>query len=180
LGLTICYSVLKQHGGAITVSSRSGEGTAVSLYLPVTSQKETEAKSSTISVPVRGKLLVMDDEEMIRQMNQLFLERMGFTVSTAEDGEKAIELYQEALAQGRPFDGVILDLTIRGGMGGKETIQRLLGIDPSVKALLISAYDMDPVFSNFRQFGFMGALAKPYDIFDLSNMVLRVFGPGNN
>ena len=180
LGLTICYSVLKQHGGAITVSSRSGEGTAVSLYLPVTSQKETEAKSSTISVPVRGKLLVMDDEEMIRQMNQLFLERMGFTVSTAEDGEKAIELYQEALAQGRPFDGVILDLTIRGGMGGKETIQRLLGIDPSVKALLISAYDMDPVFSNFRQFGFMGALAKPYDIFDLSNMVLTVFGPGNN
>jgi CheY-like chemotaxis protein len=180
LGLTICYSVLKQHGGAITVSSRSGEGTAVILYLPAAALKEAEEKSSGASAPVRGKLLVMDDEEMIRQMNQLFLERMGFEVSLAEDGEQAVQLFQEALAQGRPFDGVILDLTIRGGMGGKETIQRLLGIDPSVKALLISAYDTDPVFSNFRQFGFMGALAKPYDIFDLSNMVLTVFGPGNN
>ena len=180
LGLTICYSVLKQHGGAITVSSRSGEGTAVILYLPAAALKEAEEKSSGASAPVRGKLLVMDDEEMIRQMNQLFLERMGFEVSLAEDGEQAVQLFQEGLAQGRPFDGVILDLTIRGGMGGKETIQRLLGIDPSVKALLISAYDTDPVFSNFRQFGFIGALAKPYDIFELSDMILKVFGPGNN
>ena len=180
LGLTICYSVLKQHGGAITVSSPSGEGTAVSLYLPAVSLKETATIISATLLPARSRLLVMDDEEMIRQMNQIFLERMGFEVSLAEDGEQAVQLFQEALAQGRPFDGVILDLTIRGGMGGKETIQRLLGIDPSVKALLISAYDTDPVFSNFRQFGFIGALAKPYDIFELSDMILKVFGPGNN
>ena len=105
----------------------------------------------------------MDDEEMLRNLARQMLERMGYTVETVGDGLKAIEKYKKRKDSSEPFDAVILDLTIKGGMGGEKTIQELLKIDPNVKAIVSSGYFNDPVMSDFEKYGFMGTLSKPYE-----------------
>ncbi|MBA4394192.1 MAG: hypothetical protein C0407_11625 [Desulfobacca sp.] len=180
LGLTICLSVIKKHGGIITATSKVAEGTTFHIYLPA-AWKAVQGDSGWKGLsPGKGKILAMDDEEMVRTMIWSLLSRMGYQVELAENGEKAIEIYQKARDLGYPFDGVILDLTVRGGMGGKEAIRKLEKIDPEVKAIVSSGYADDPVIQNFEQYGFKGVLTKPYLISDLCEILSKVLKTGES
>ncbi len=176
LGLTICHSVIQKHGGSITADSKTSKGTTIQIYLPaLRNGKEEEPVVPAVSTG-SGRILVMDDVEMIRNLVGEILPRLGYEVELVEDGEKALESYRQAKAHGQSFDAVILDLTVRGGMGGKETIQELIKIDPLVKAIVLSGYYNDPVVQNYEQYGFMGALSKPFLINDLSEILSRIIG----
>jgi DNA-binding response OmpR family regulator/signal transduction histidine kinase len=164
LGLSIAYSIIKRHGGELKVESEEGVGTICHIYLPVadTQEKGETAPGSTAPVK-RGSILVMDDEDMLREMLEQLLTRIGFKeVVLVKDGREAIAFFLSAREAGKPFDIVMLDLTIKEGMGGVETIQVLREIDPSVKAILCSGYSNDPIMSDFRAHGFVGALVKPF------------------
>ena len=176
LGLTICHSVIQKHGGSITADSKTSKGTTIQIYLPALRKgKEEEPVVPAVSTG-SGRILVMDDVEMIRNLVGEILPRLGYEVELVEDGEKALESYRKAKAHGQSFDAVVLDLTVRGGMGGKETIQELVKIDPLVKAIVLSGYHNDPVVQNYEQYGFMGALSKPFLINDLSEILSRIIG----
>ena len=161
LGLSIVYSIVKAHAGYISVESETGVGTTFTIYLPASEKKieEKEIEDDTF-IAGEGKILLMDDEEIIRETAEQLLTYKGYTVECAKDGEEAIELYKKAMIASEPFDAVILDLTVRGGMGGKEAIRRLLEIDPNVKAIVASGYSNDPVLANFSAYGFSGVFAK--------------------
>ena len=116
----------------------------------------------------------MDDEQIIRDVAGEILKHLGYDVAFAEDGAAAIEVYREAKESGKPFDAVILDLTIRGGMGGKEACEQLHLLDPEVKAIVSSGYSNDPVMTNFKQYEFVGAIAKPYNMKEISEILRRV------
>jgi CheY-like chemotaxis protein len=123
------------------------------------------------SIMREARILVMDDEELVRELASSILASIGYRADTAINGSETINLYKEAMDSSNPFDAVILDLTIPGGMGGKETIQRLLEIDPEVKAIISSGYSNDPVLANFQEYGFKGVIAKPYGTRELSVVV---------
>ena len=122
----------------------------------------------------KGRILVMDDEEAVREVAGNMLKFLGYKVEFARDGTEAIELYKKAKESEEPFDAVILDLTVPGGMGGKEAIQKLLEIDPKVKAIVSSGYSIDPIMSNFKKYGFRGVVAKPYKVKELSEMLYKI------
>ncbi len=124
-----------------------------------------------MSVPVTGKVLLMDDEERIRTVTGQILKMLGYEAELAPNGEEAIRMYREAMEAGSPFTAVILDLTIPGGMGGKEAIRKLLEIDPHVKAIVSSGYSSDPTMSRFREHGFSGIVAKPYRVAELKKVL---------
>ncbi len=167
LGLSVCHSIVEKHDGLITAESELGVGTTFFIYLPA-SKKEV-ALPEPATTPESGlpdigkrKILIMDDEEMVRHVAGLMLSQLGHDAEFAEDGTKAIELYKQAKESGKPFDAVILDLTNQFGMGGKEAIVKLLEIDPNVKGIISSGYSNDPIMANFKQYGFSGAMPKPY------------------
>ena len=165
LGLTISHSIVHQHGGALTVESTAGVGTTFHLYLPATRLPLAPPPSAPAEpVACSGRILVMDDEAGLRETVQLALEHAGYAVTLAAEGGTAIDLYQKARAEGRPFDAVLLDLTVRGGLGGLETMQALLQLDPAVKAVVMSGYAQETVLRDYAQHGFRGALPKPFDI----------------
>ncbi len=176
LGLASSYSIIQKHNGYITVESEMGVGTTFHIYLPASTEKTliTEKKEEATPIMGNGRILVMDDESHIRDLTAAVLSKLGYSVSTSMDGAEAIRLYQEAENSGRPYDAVIVDLTIPGGMGGKETVERLMEIDPNVKAIVSSGYSTDPVMSNFREYGFQGVIAKPYKIMELSAVLHEV------
>jgi PAS domain S-box-containing protein len=174
LGLATSYSVIKRHDGYITVESSLGAGSTFHIYLP--------ASQKTVSDPGerrkrlftgRGRVLVMDDEDIMRLIVGNMLEELGYAADFAEDGEKALAKYGSAREEGHPFDAVIIDLTIRGGMGGADCIKGLLALDPEVKAIVSSGYYDDPVMSNYRVLGFKGVITKPYQIEDLSEILYK-------
>jgi PAS domain S-box-containing protein len=175
LGLTVAYSIIDKHNGRMTVESELGHGTTFTIYLPASdkpaSQPADEEKRLFIG---KGKILVMDDEEFIRDVATQMLSKIGYEVSVAHDGDQAIEMYGQAQNSGEPFDIVIMDLTIPGGMGGKEAIRKLKKLDPNVKALVSSGYSNDPIMSNFRDYGFQGVVKKPYRIQDMSDALRAV------
>ena len=119
----------------------------------------------------------MDDEEVVRKLVRRLLEQMGHEVELVEDGQGAVEAYESAKGQGRPFDAVMLDLTVRDGVGGKETVRELLKIDPAVKAIVMSGYANDPAVLEPERYGFKGVLAKPFDRDSLCKVLARVLGP---
>jgi signal transduction histidine kinase len=163
LGLATVYSIIKNHDGFIGVESREGAGTLFFLYLPSSENAVPEpVESKPDPIAGSGKVLVMDDEELIREVACDILEYLGYGAVACHDGEAAVELYREAMAAGEPFAAVLMDLTIPGGMGGKETIQRLLEIDPEVVGIVSSGYCNDPILSNYKQYGFGGIVEKPY------------------
>ena len=169
LGLAVSDSIVKQHDGLITVKSELGTGTILSIYLPASEKEIVEAVPVKEPVPeksvTRGeKILVMDDEEVVRNVTHALLTYIGYEVAVVVEGIEAIEMYQEAMASDKPFDVVILDLTNKIGMGGAETIVGLLEIDPGVKAIVATGYSGDPIISNFREHGFRGALPKPFTL----------------
>ena len=156
------------------MESEIGVGTTFYIYLPA-SQKEVLREGEREKLLVgEGRVLLMDDEEIVREVAGEMLTRIGYEVEFAGDGAEAIELYKRAKETGQPFEAVILDLTVPGGMGGKEAIKRLLEIDPGVKAIVSSGYSNDAVMAEFREYGFKGVIAKPYKIEELSEVLHRV------
>jgi len=168
LGLATSYSIVRNHGGAIDVLSEPGRGTTFFVYLPaVLAKKEVPAAPVLTEVVRKGKILVMDDEELIRNIAGEMIGALRHDVEFAECGEIAIEKYRSAKESGDPFDIVILDLTVRGGLGGRETIKQLHVIDPGVRAIVSSGFSDDAVVSDYDKYGFKSRLTKPYRLDDL-------------
>jgi signal transduction histidine kinase/ActR/RegA family two-component response regulator len=190
LGLATAYSIIKQHGGYITVESEIGVGTTFHIYLPASqkkiqkkfvlreakevSPKPVEEEDKEKPIVSKGKILLMDDEYIIRTILSKQLRGLKYEVETAEEGSEAIRLYKSAGETGKPFDAVVMDLTISGGMGGEETIKNLLEVDPEVKAIVVSGYANDPIMANYKRYGFSGVLPKPHEIHELDEALQKV------
>lgn len=175
LGLAVTYSIIKNHDGYIAVNSEEGVGTTFIIYLPASGKEVSEEKAAEdVEVAGTGRVLIMDDEELVRDVAGEMLKKLGYTFEFARDGAEAIEAYESAKESGQPFDVVIMDLTIPGGMGGKEAIQRLLEINPGIRAIVSSGYSDDPVMAAYRKYGFARALKKPYTMNELGEAVRKV------
>ncbi len=180
LGLTSSYSIIKKHDGHIEVSSDIAVGTTVSIFLPaLPEQMVYNRKMHQIPLAGQGKILIMDDEAIIRDTLGKMLKNLGYTTGTAVDGQQALQLYQQARQSNESYDAVVMDLTIAGGMGGKEAVKRLLEIDPGAKVIVSSGYYNDPVMSDFRSYGFCGVLPKPYQIQSVSQILYELLGEGH-
>ncbi|MEK6589500.1 MAG: PAS domain S-box protein [Nitrospinota bacterium] len=179
LGLAAAYSIIKRHDGLIKVESELGIGTTFNIYLPASNPLSPPLAKGNEGglekhVAGKGRVLVMDDEEMIGNLTREILSDTGYEVDLCRDGEEAIDVYRKAKESGRPFDAVIMDLTIPRGMGGGEAIKRLLKIDPDVRVIVSSGYSSDPIMSDYKTYGFKGVIAKPYDVQELSRIVSDV------
>jgi PAS domain S-box-containing protein len=173
LGLATAYSIIKKHNGHIFVNSSLGKGTTFNIYLPA-SDKKIPVKKEAALLTGCGRILMMDDDEFLKELAKEMLDMLGYESEFAENGAEAIEMYKKARESGKPYDAVILDLTIPGGMGGKETIKKLLEIDPEIKAVVFSGYSDDPVMSNYREYGFKGMMPKPFDTNALGKVLNEV------
>lgn len=173
LGLAAVYSIVKKHSGHIDVESHVGHGTTFRLWLPALHGEADGPDSRPPWSPARlaGRVLFMDDEKIIRDLAAALLKRFGLEVECAVDGAEAIAKYRAARAAGTPFDLVIMDLTIPGGMGGLAAIGELRGIDPAVKAIVSSGYSSDPVMANYRAHGFAAMIAKPYEVNEFARVL---------
>jgi len=165
LGLAICYSVVKRHDGFIGVKSEPGAGSTFFVYLPALPDVDSISKEKTDHIDTRGgRILLMDDDETVRNATGIVLSYLGYEVECAKDGDEAIDLYRTAKEKGSPFSIVILDLHVSEGMGGKQAIKELLAIDPHIRAVASCGHSDDPVFSEFTKHGFFGVVDVPYDI----------------
>jgi len=174
LGLTITHSIIQKHHGHIQIQSQSGQGTTVTLYLPVFQKKtetallpESDEKSVFYLHSDKKRILLMDDETMIREITGEMLLHLGYDVECAENSDQAVALYRLGLESEKPYDVSILDIHIPDGVGGIETLQRLRTIDPGIKAIVSSGYSVDSVSTDFGKYGFAGCLAKPYRLEEL-------------
>jgi CheY-like chemotaxis protein len=175
LGLSTVFSVIKRHQGHIEVSSRIGKGTTFTFWLPAAKAAGgTPEPAVGLTAGRGGRVLFMDDEEPILRMAGKLMGRMGLEFESAQDGMAAIESYRRAKDAGRPFDLVVMDLTIPGGMGGREVISVLREFDPGVKAIVSSGYSSDLAMADFAKHGFRAMVAKPYDIAELTATIQRV------
>jgi|GEM_PF-1067299 len=177
LGLAICHSIVTRHGGSISCSS-SEVGTRFDIDLPAEPGKPVEDKSSSLSNQCRsgeqGRILLMEDEEDVSLIAQSMLEHLGYQVTWVREGQAALSEYRKSMETAPAFDAVILDLTIRGGMGGEETMAELLKVNPDVVAVVSSGYADDPVISSFRDFGFRAVLPKPYVLDQLAGVLSSI------
>ena len=175
LGLAISYSIIKNHGGIITVSSELDQGTVFSILLPaVLNHVPRPAKQDNLQDIGARKILIMDDDQTVREIAAAMLTVIGCSVEEAGDGKEAIALYIKAQEDGVPFDSVIMDLTIPGGMGGKEAIAALLALDPNAKVVVSSGYANDPIMASYKEYGFQGVLPKPFKMDDLNKVIATV------
>ena len=175
LGLAVAYSIIAKHNGQLTVASTLGKGTTFTILLPASEHAKVAAIKTNHQLTLgSGRILVMDDEDFIRDLAATMLEKMGYDVALAEDGQRALAMYREALETDKAFHAVILDLTVPGGMGGKETMQQLLSIDPDVRAIVSSGYSNDPVMAGYASYGFYGAVKKPYLVQEMSQILNEV------
>jgi len=176
LGLSIGYSVIKKHGGILLLENTSPNGSTFTFYLPATNA-ELSVPEPTLADEVfsfnHQRILVMDDEAAIRDLTSGLLSTLGYDVTAVPDGAEALRTYQQAMRRGEIFDAVILDATIRGGMGGVTTIQRLRNLDPNVTAIICSGYSDEAALAEFLAYGFQAALAKPFTRHELANVLQR-------
>lgn len=177
LGLTTAHAIVKKHGGRLVVNAKAGKGASFYVYLPRSRDAAALDPAREEATPIglgSGRVLLMDDDAAIRELAVAALEQLGFAAETAADGVEAIERYLKARDQGRPFDAVILDLTVPGGMGGEEAVKRLHAVAPDARVIVSSGYSNDPVMANYRDHGFLDVVAKPYDFQDLNRVLQRV------
>jgi CheY-like chemotaxis protein len=175
LGLFIVHSIIEKHGGAVSVNSEVNEGTTVDIYIPALTERPKIAPPSFGSFSAaKGKVLVMDDESSVRDVVGTMLESLGYGVQLVKDGRAALDSYHEALRKGAGFDAVLLDLTVLGGMGGRETIEGLRKIDPNVKAVAISGFAEDSIMRDYKQFGFEGIILKPFNLKQLQDTLTEI------
>ncbi len=176
LGLAICHSIITKHDGRILIDSEEGVGTTVHIYLPATKKQVIKKKKreKERQLPSKGRILVMDDEEIVRETIGEMLKHLNYEVEHAIEGNEAIELYRQAKESGKSFDAVILDLTIPGGMGGKQAIKKLIEIDPEVKGIVTSGYTDDSIIIDYTKYGFIGSISKPYNFKQLNEILSKV------
>ena len=175
LGLASVYSILKKHEGYVAVESTAGAGTTFTLFLPAAATQVPMTKEEEPEIRAgKGSILVMDDDEVVLQVVGAMLEDLGYRVELVCDGKTVLSRYVEARQSGKAFDAVIMDLTVPGGMGGKEALQKLLAIDPLARVIVSSGYNTDPVMANYQSYGFRGILVKPYRLAELSEQVRQV------
>ncbi len=176
LGLATSFSIISKHEGHIDVQSEIGKGTRFTIYLPA-SMRKASVKEKTEVKPVRrrssggGLILIMDDEDMIREIATELLSQLGYLTIHASDGKQALALYKKLSEDGKQIDLIIMDLTIPGGMGGKEAIGELLKFDPKATAIVSSGYSNDPVMAQFETYGFKGCLQKPFKLEEMEKIL---------
>ncbi len=179
LGLATAYSIVKHHGGSITAQSSPGRGAAFTILIPASDQREeAERPRENGMIMGRGRILLVDDDEAVLMTTSLMLEHLGYSVGTAREGKEGIAAYQKAMGEGHPFDAVIMDLTIPGGMGGQDAVRELLQLDPAARAIVASGYSQDQVLAEFQAYGFKGVLAKPYRLQEIGRVLHQVLQPG--
>ncbi len=177
LGMASSFSIVKKHDGFLLADSEEGVGTCFSLYLPASDSMPVAAPDNVFNINqthVKGRVMIMDDQEMLHEVAEAMLEELGYQTVHALDGTEAIEKYKERAVGSEPIDVVIMDLTIPGGMGGEEAVQGVLSIDDSAKVIVCSGYSNDSVMARFADYGFKGALSKPYNIDELDSMISQV------
>ena len=178
LGLAISYSIVKKHGGLLHLETSSPDGSTFAFYLPASEGKVASAAAPTTGKPFHfnhQRILIMDDEAAIRELTSQLLSTLGYEVTAVPDGLEAVRTYERALRRGEQFEAVILDATVRGGMGGVATIERLRGMDPHVNAIICSGYSDEAALSEFLAYGFRGALPKPFTRGELAEALQRTF-----
>jgi len=169
LGLSTAYSIIRKHDGFITAKSDVGIGTTFTIYLPVSSRfPETKTPPKPSTLIGRGRVLLMDDQDLIRDLANELLTDLGYEVCAVKDGAEAVTVYREAQQAGKHFEVVVMDLTVPGGMGGQEAILKLRQIDPHVRAIASSGYSNDPIMADYHKYGFVGVLPKPYTLDELA------------
>lgn len=186
LGLSICYSIIKKHNGFIKVESESNKGTKFEIYLPSSSNLKSdsnlcpnqinESLSNTNKSSKKKKILIMDDDESVRILLSKALDKLGYETDTANDGDEVIKKYKRALELNNIYDAVIMDLTVPGGMGGKDAMEQLIKINPSIIAIVSSGYSNDPVIAEYEKYGFKSVIPKPYEMSLLNEVVTKVVG----
>jgi CheY-like chemotaxis protein len=174
-GLATAYSVLKNHDGYLYVESEVGKGTRFYMFLPATDRKKikTGEKTAVRLYSGKGKILVMDDDDRLREVYARLLTHLGYAPTVVATGEEALSRYAQARQTGTPFAAVIMDLTVPGAMGGKEAVQRLLKMDPKAVAIISSGYSNDPVMANYKDFGFKDVIGKPFTAEKLSEVLWK-------
>ncbi len=172
LGLAITHSIINKHDGLITVESEPGQGTTFTIFLSATHDgRKRREKISSPSLHGKGRIMVMDDEKMVRDVAGHLLEHLGYNVVFAEDGDEAVNLYGSLQDTAEPVDIVIMDLTIPGGMGGKKAVCEILRLDPKAKVIVSSGYSNDPIMALCQNYGFRAAVAKPFNLSTLSQTI---------
>ncbi|MDA3835549.1 MAG: ATP-binding protein, partial [Spirochaetales bacterium] len=176
LGLAVCHSIMHKHGGAIQVSSTLSVGTEFTLYLPSVAEDESaqEIVVNKTALP-GGRVLVMDDEKIVRQVAMGMLEFLGYVPLEAKNGDEAIGLVRKYYGTDLAVDAVIMDLTIPGGMGGEEAVIHINNMDPTIKTIVASGYSNDPILAHCRDYGFMASLVKPFSMKELTRVMALVF-----
>ena len=170
LGLAVVRSIIQKHGGCIMADSEKGSGTTFTIYLPASDSERKKVEDLFITAEPAtktGRIMIMDDDEMVRDIVDKILGRFGYEVVQAVDGDEAVEKYKDAVSSGEAIDLVIMDLTIPGGMGGKDAVKKLLTIDPDAHVIVASGYANDPVMANCREYGFLAAVQKPFQMSEL-------------
>jgi PAS domain S-box-containing protein len=176
LGLAIAFSIVKQHQGHLAVESGLGRGATFHVYLPAASNPARVPNGEPGVRGGEGRVLFMDDDEVVRTIGAKMLEAIGYRTTCASDGAEALAAYSDAIRRGEPFDFVVMDLTVRGGMGGREAIEHLRAIDPEVRAIVASGYSNDPVLADPGAYGFCGMVTKPFTVEQLDAAIARVRG----
>jgi len=177
LGMASSFSIVKKHDGFLFASSEEGVGTCFSLYLPASDSEPLAVPDNVVNFnqsKVKGRVMIMDDQEMLHEVAEAMLEELGYQTVHALDGAEAIEMYRDSALSNEPIDVVIMDLTIPGGMGGEEAVTGVLSIDEEAKVIVCSGYSNDSVMARFADYGFKGALSKPYNIDELDSMLSQM------
>jgi CheY-like chemotaxis protein len=174
LGLAVTHSIISKHDGHISAESEPGQGTTFTIYLPATSRKmgpEDDNHQPGLQPTHPARIMVMDDDETVKDVAVAMLTELGHETMLASDGAEAVRLYEEAAGTAEAVDVIIMDLTIPGGMGGKEAVQKILAIDPAAKVIVSSGYSNDSTLASYQEYGFCGAVRKPYKLDELARVI---------